>query len=89
MPEEQQTVEQVDVKKKKVRTCGECRWWEYEGENEAKVPVGHCHARPPTATPLGTVQPNLITGKPEPKILELTVWPRTTAKAYCGGFEEP
>lgn len=69
--------------------CENCRFWE-QGKTSAPqngAIMGYCRKNPPLAT--GCLVPKLqrVTGKLIPTMAEVTVWPKTSSGAWCGGLK--
>jgi hypothetical protein len=69
--------------------CEKCRFWEEDKKSNPGngVIMGYCRESPPAATVCLVPQLHRITGKMIPTIVEVTVWSKTMANAWCGGFE--
>lgn len=70
-------------------TCENCRFWEREKTSAPQngAAMGYCRKNPPAA--MACLMPKLhrIENKVIPTLVEITVWSKTMAAAWCGGFE--
>lgn len=68
--------------------CEECIFWEEDKSTKPAngVIMGYCRKNPPSATACVVPKPQIVTGKIIPTLVEITVWSKTRATAWCGGF---
>ena len=70
--------------------CDDCRFWEQVKTAKAGngVIMGFCRRNPPIATGCFVPKPGRIAGTVTPQLVEMTIWPKTQAGAWCGEGEK-